>query len=63
MVKVTSRPWSPPKKPVYAYATEGSATPSSSVAPARYGPCSRAAATPTTAPAAAVIAAASTSTR
>ena len=35
VVKLTSRPWSPPKKPVYAYATEGSATPSSSVAPAR----------------------------
>ena len=41
----------------------GSATPSRRVAPARYGPCSRAAAMPTTAPAAAAPAPAITSTR
>src|ERR1700733_6525358 len=61
VVKTTFSPWSPPKVPGYAYATEGSATLSSSVAPARYGPRSLAAATPTTAPATAVATAGDTS--
>ena len=55
VVMLIDRPWSPPNTPGYWSASEGSATASISVAPARYGPRSRAAATPKIAPATAAI--------
>ena len=51
----TESPWSPPNARGYWLATVGRATASISVAPARYGPRSRAAATPKIAPARAAI--------
>ena len=55
VLATTVSPWSPPNRLLSLSASDGSATASSRVAPARYGPRSRAAATPTTAPLAAVI--------
>src|SRR5579875_2809959 len=62
LVTVTTRPWSPPNRPGNWSATVGSATASISVAPARYGPRSLAAATPTSPPTAAVNAVAAANT-
>ncbi len=55
-------PWSPPNVPVNRKASDGRATASMSVTPARYGPRSRAAATPTARPATAATAALAAST-